>query len=341
MRQLSELSRAARLGGAALAVFLSALAFTANAQAQAGRSATRVWVSAATGSDTNPCTRAAPCRDLSSAVSAVAEGGEVVILDSGGYDAVEITKSVQIVAPEGVHAVIAPTTGIAVPGDAEGSMAAVLVNAPGAKVVLRNITINGNGTVNRAIRATAVASLSVENCVLNVTNNLEDGDTFYMGLSFAASGRLAVRDTTVRNQDTGILITAPPGGTAYASIDGCRLDGNPTGLFASANSRVVVSNTVAANAGGGAGFLVSTSQNGPTAELSCDNCTASDFYFGFRNNGGAGAVMRVARSVATSNHYGFFNSLNGSFRSLTRTNLVEGNEVNRSGTIVTISGDTQ
>jgi hypothetical protein len=324
-----------------LSVLFLAHAFAVSTRAQAGRSATRVWVSAATGSDSNPCTRAAPCRDLASAVGAVAEGGEVVIIDSGSYDAFEITKSVQVVAPEGVHAVIAPATGFAVPGDAEGALAAVLVSAPGAKVVLRNLTINGNGTVNRAIRATAVASLSVENCVLNVTNNIEDGDTFYIGLTFAASGRLAVRDTTVRNQDTGILVTAPSGGTAYASIDGCRLDGNPTGLFASANSRVVVSNTVAANGNGGSGFLVSTSPNGPTAELSCDNCAASDFNFGFRNNGGAGAVMRVARSVATSNNYGFFNSAGGSFRSLSGTNLVEGNEMNRFGTIVTISGNTQ
>jgi hypothetical protein len=341
MRQFFDTSRAARLCGVTLTVLTLTFACAVGTRAQAGRSATRVWVSAATGSDANPCTRAAPCRDLSSAVGAVAEDGEVVILDSGGYDAVEITKSVQIVAPEGVHAVIAPATGIAVPGDAEGSMAAVLVNAPGAKVVLRNLTVNGNGTVNRAIRIKAVASLYVENCVLNVTNKLEDGDTFYMGLSFAAGGRLAVRDTTVRNQDTGILITAPSGGTAYASIDRCRLDGNPTGLFASANSRVVVSNTAAANGAGGSGFVVSTSPSGPTAELSCDNCAASDFNFGFRNNGGAGAVMRVARSMATGNKYGFFNSAGGSFRSLTRTNLVEGNETNRFGTIVTISGDTQ
>jgi hypothetical protein len=101
MRQFFDVSRAARLCGVALSGFLLTLAFTADTRAQAGRSATRVWVSAATGSDTNPCTRAAPCRDLSSAVGAVAEDGEVVILDSGGYDAVEITKSVQIVAPEG------------------------------------------------------------------------------------------------------------------------------------------------------------------------------------------------------------------------------------------------
>ena len=110
MRQPPRGPRAARLCGAVISILLVALVCAADARAQVGRSQTRTWVSAAAGTSTNPCTRDAPCRELSSAVAAVAEGGEVLILDSGSYDAVEITKSVQIVAPEGVHAVVAPPT---------------------------------------------------------------------------------------------------------------------------------------------------------------------------------------------------------------------------------------
>lgn len=335
MRQFFDVSRAARHSGVALSILFLTLAFTADTRAQAGRSATRVWVSAATGSDTNPCTRAAPCRDLSSAVGAVAEDGEVVILDSGGYDAVEVTKSVQIVAPEGVHAVIAPTAGVAVTGSQYGDTTAVLVNAPDAKVVLRNLTVNRPQGINHSIYATAVGKLYVENCVLNGLDYLESGDS---AIFFATSGRLSVRDTTVRNHGTGILVYAPAGGTARASIDGCRLDGNQTGVYATSGSRVTVSNTVATN-GGGTAFVVNAIPN-TTSELSCDNCVASNNGSGFANGGGAGASMRVARSTATNNStHGFSNNgMGGTFKSLAGTNMVEGNGTNKFGTIITFSG---
>lgn len=334
MRQFFDVSRAARLSGVALAILFLTLAFNADTRAQAGRSATRVWVSAATGSDTNPCTRAAPCRDLSSAVGAVAEDGEVVILDSGGYDAVEITKSVQIVAPEGVHAVIAPTTGIAVPGSQYGYTTAVLVNAPDAKVVLRNLTVNRPPSINHSINVTGVGTLHVENCVLNGIDYIQSADS---AIFFAASGRLSVRDTTARNHGTGIIVFAPSGGTAYASIDRCRLDGNQTGVYASSGSRVTVSNTVAAN-GGGTAFVVNAG-SGTTSELSCDNCVASNNGAGFGNGGGAGAVMRVARSTATNNIFHGFsnNNMGGTFKSLAGTNMVEGNGTNKFGTIITFN----
>src|SRR5215207_4351832 len=185
MRHLSRVTRAARLCGLTFSVLLLTLTCSAVARAQAGRSATRTWVSAAAGSSTNPCTRDAPCRELSAAVAAVAEDGEVVIIDSGAYDAVEITKSVQIVAPEGVHAVIAPTSGVAVPGEPNGATTVVLVNAPGARVVLRNITVNSYGAINNSIRVAAVGALHVENCVLNVVNDVEHEELFDAGIYFA------------------------------------------------------------------------------------------------------------------------------------------------------------
>src|SRR4051812_4485061 len=62
--------------------------------------ASRVFVSTG-GNDNNSCGRSQPCRTFTAAVAVVDAGGEVVVLDSGGYGAVTITKSVQIVASEG------------------------------------------------------------------------------------------------------------------------------------------------------------------------------------------------------------------------------------------------
>ncbi len=339
MRQLSRVTRTARLCGATISVLLMALACAPDARAQAVRSATRVWVSATAGSDTNPCTRAEPCRDLASAVNAVAPEGEVVILDSGSYGGFEVTKSVQVVAPEGVHAVIAPTTGIPVTGDTEaGHLAAVLVNAPGATVVLRNLTVNSFGPVTDAVRATSVGTLHVENCVLGVVNDMPNGDFSDTGIYFTSGGRLVVRDATVRNFGVGISINGTQGGTAYASIDRCRLDGDVTGVHVYYNARVTVSNTVATD-GAGAGFSVYTPAGGPATELTCDNCVASNRYIGFHSSGGPAAVVRVARSVATNNYYGFYSDGTSKFKSLAGTNMVDGNKTNRLGLITTFSPD--
>ena len=52
------------------------------------------------GSDSNPCTVQQPCRLLPAALAAVADGGEIWILDSANFNAgtVAVAKSVSIVA---------------------------------------------------------------------------------------------------------------------------------------------------------------------------------------------------------------------------------------------------
>jgi hypothetical protein len=61
--------------------------------------AQRTFVSAGNGSDANACTRQAPCRNFGTAMAQTDSGGEVIVLDSGGYGVVTINQSVSIVAP--------------------------------------------------------------------------------------------------------------------------------------------------------------------------------------------------------------------------------------------------
>lgn len=68
-----------------------AIAFAAVAQAQA----TRTWVSGV-GDDANPCSRTAPCKTFSGAISKTASGGEINVLDPGGFGGVTITKPITI-----------------------------------------------------------------------------------------------------------------------------------------------------------------------------------------------------------------------------------------------------
>src|SRR5215207_3707693 len=65
--------------------------FSTMAQAQA----TRTWVSGV-GDDANPCSRTAPCKTFAGAISKTAAGGEISVLDPGGFGGVTITKAITI-----------------------------------------------------------------------------------------------------------------------------------------------------------------------------------------------------------------------------------------------------
>src|SRR2546422_8098365 len=98
----------------------------------AGAQATRTWVSGV-GDDANPCSRTAPCKTFAGAISKTSIGGEIDVLDPGGFGALTIVKPITI--------------------DGGGFLAGVLVSGtnafninttgPNDTVTLRNLDING------------------------------------------------------------------------------------------------------------------------------------------------------------------------------------------------------
>ena len=82
-----------------LSVVVFALTGAAHAQA------TRTWVSGV-GDDANPCSRTAPCKTFAGAISKTAAGGEIDVLDPGGFGTVTITKAITIDGGNGVVASI-------------------------------------------------------------------------------------------------------------------------------------------------------------------------------------------------------------------------------------------
>ena len=119
--------------------------------AGAAGAAQRTFVSTQ-GVDNPACSLAVPCRAFAAAIAATSPGGEVIVLDSGGYGPVSITQSVSIVAPAGVYAGISVSSG-------DG----VTVNAPGGVVSLVGLTINGLGG-STGINILAAARTSIERC---------------------------------------------------------------------------------------------------------------------------------------------------------------------------------
>ena len=94
----------------AAAFFVAFIAFGVNVEC-AGAPTTYV---ATYGSDANACSLVLPCRSFNGALAQTNDGGQIVVLDSGGYGPVQIDKSVSIIAPEGVYAGISVFTGVGV-----------------------------------------------------------------------------------------------------------------------------------------------------------------------------------------------------------------------------------
>lgn len=197
--------------------------------------AVRTWVSGA-GIDTNPCTLTQPCRNFAAAIGQVADGGEVVALDSAGYGPVTINKQVSLVAPQGVHAAIAPT-----------STAAITVLAQGDDhIIIRNLFLNSQGA-GTGIDGHTVGALYVERSVIS-------GFTSY-GILFEAvnvNARLYLSDTTLRKNGTaGVNVRGDAAG-ARAMINSTRFFQNFVGVATSGGAHATVRNSVAS--GGNAGF---------------------------------------------------------------------------------------
>lgn len=122
--------RIAALRRTATASILTVLAsaLIAVAAPPAFAQATRTWVSGV-GDDVNPCSRTAPCKTFAGAISKTAAGGIISALDSAGFGAVNITKSITLDGTGTQASILASSTN------------GVVVNSATAEVVLRNLDI--------------------------------------------------------------------------------------------------------------------------------------------------------------------------------------------------------
>src|SRR5947207_9342278 len=108
----------------AFAFLVFALACTSAARAQA----TRTWVSGV-GDDVNPCSRTAPCKTFSGAISKTAANGEINCLDPGGFGGVTITKSITIDCQGPLAGIlVSGTNGIIVNDNSANSIVVTLRN---------------------------------------------------------------------------------------------------------------------------------------------------------------------------------------------------------------------
>lgn len=144
-------------------IVLLAVALAMGGTSVANAQATRTWVSGV-GDDANPCSRTAPCKTWAGAISKTMANGEMSALDSGGFGAVTIVKGMTIDGG-GVHASIL----------ASGTHG-IIVNAPGADVVLRDLSLQGVDAGHTAVRIFAARSVVLED--VDITGWAQDAIAF-------------------------------------------------------------------------------------------------------------------------------------------------------------------
>jgi hypothetical protein len=261
-----------------LTLSLGLCAFAAQLSAQA----TRTWVSGV-GDDANPCSRTAPCKTFAGAISKTAAGGEIDALDPGGFGTLTITKAITIDGGGGVVASVL----------ASGTNGIVIAAGSGDTVVLRNLMINGAGTLagtdTRGIKFLSGASLVVERCDVSRTGK--------RGISIESSTPNAlatiIESTIHDNLNNGIVVNPPSGVTNLVVLDRVRsVNNSASGLGTNPGSVVQVRDSVMSNnlAGGLAAV-------GAAVDVSNTFLTGN----GTGISASSGGTVRIGGSTVTGN----------------------------------------
>jgi hypothetical protein len=294
-----------------VAITLGVLLHATAANAQSART----WVSGV-GSDSNPCTRAAPCASLATAYANTAAGGEIDVLDGGDFGPLVGIPSIYhsiTIANDG--------TGTATISSANGGL---FIMAPSTEtVVLRGLNFSGaSGGINSpGIWVHGGGALVIDHCTFHDFPAVPAIEFFPDG---AAS--LRISDTLFLN--SGGVTSSSPGNTASASLwitGSVSLPGAVTALLErvqiyNANSNAIRVDNSMAPAGpvdvelhdvivdgtrSGSGIVaVSDASGGPAATIMADNVTSShNAGYGLRAVGSTASVY-LGRSTVTSNAVG-------------------------------------
>jgi hypothetical protein len=224
------------------------------------------------GLDTNPCTLPQPCRLLPAALAAVADGGEVWMLDSANYNVgpVAVTKSVTILAVPGVLGSV-----VALGGNA------IDIATASVKVTLRNLNIspfNASYVSFNGVRMTNGAQLALEKVHV-------EGFTAGRGVWVSNPAKVSVLDSVFRNYGYGLSLTEG----AQGNIADSRFElGSGVGIHVAATTSTSTLATITRS-------VISKSNAGVVAEVFADTAAARvyihDSVMEYNNDAGLSAYV--------------------------------------------------
>lgn len=310
------------------AIASAAIFYAAPAQAQASRT----WVSGV-GDDANPCSRTAPCKTFAGAISKTAVFGEINCLDSGGFGAVTITKSITIKCEGVIGGILAAgTTGVLI-NDGGGATPNTAI------VTLSGLDIEGFATGINGIRFLAGAALHVHKTQIRGFRASGAGGVGILIDPATGGKEIYVADSYITdngsNATTGGIVFRPAGGGGNISINRTQIENNSSGIIVDGSNTSVgaisgtISNSVVAGSANN-GITAITTAGHAAANVMVDRVqVAFNVGSGINANGatasGAGsATVRVGGSTIASNVTGVSVTGNGQLKSYT-TNQLNGN----------------
>ena len=268
-----------------LAVLMASLAWGGSAAAVTATTQ-RTFV-ASTGVDTNPCSRAAPCRTFGAAEALTSDSGEVIVLDSAGYGPVTITKSIAIEAPTGVYAGISVFSG-------DG----ITIATPGISVILRGLTINGQGGAG-GIVMTAGSALTVENCV--ITNLTSDG------VQVGGQAQVRIADSRIQsNSGSGLRFIDAGSGVVTRSVIDSNYSGITVNTTGSNATTINISNVDVVRNDYEGVYFASGATGAISASIRDSQVSGSSYGVDVESSGGALVVASVSGSVISNNDNAFW-----------------------------------
>jgi hypothetical protein len=252
------MAETARALAALAAGFMALLAVASAAEA-----AQRTWV-ASNGFGTT-CSRTAPCATFQTAHNATDFGGEINCVDAGEYGGLVITKAITI-----------DCSGFAV-GVQTGVINGIVINAPGAVVTLRGLTIDASGAGTVGVLFHKGRALHVDKCWISGFNTEVAGADLPAGIRFSPPAGVAalldVSDTIVSDSGAwgsgGIVVEPSGSGSARVTLTRVQLVNNRDGLFVNGGGStgliiVQLRDSVVAGANTGI-FAFTTATASPTA----------------------------------------------------------------------------
>ena len=283
-----------------LSALLGALFVAGLAIAPAHAQASRTWISGV-GDDANPCSRTAPCKTFAGAISKTLTGGEIDVLDPGGFGGVTITKSITL---DGGGGQVASILVSGTPG--------VTINGAGAVVILRNLRITG------ILQTGSPGTIGV-NIVQASRVVIENDDIFGFGNASGQAGiviapssgttYVAVQTTTSVDNQVGLLSKPTGGATVNLTVEhsymdnnqggGIRLDGTGGGI----TNAAITDTSMSLNNGNG--IIAISGPSNVNADLMRD-VMANNVASGVVSNNSAGATstVTVGSSILSNNVVG-------------------------------------
>ncbi|RDS85431.1 right-handed parallel beta-helix repeat-containing protein [Dyella psychrodurans] len=193
-----------------LSTLAVAFVFATTAHAQA----TRTWVSGV-GDDANPCSRTAPCKTFAGAIAKTVAGGEIDVLDPGGFGALTITKAITIDGGGNLSGVLV-----------SGTNGMVISAGASDKVILRNLTFDGIGGQGLdGVSILGAGNVLIQHCIFEgfAQTNVEINSSY--------SIYVLIEDSTMTGGHQGVAIDGSTGpGPVAAALKNVTIQNTQTAL---------------------------------------------------------------------------------------------------------------